>query len=130
MFLAPYLAVQRSVIPELVGEEQGDVATAAALSQAANRLTIFVGPPLAGVLIAVVGASNVLYFDAASYLAVVRAGRAVRPRRDGSSCPRRARRLDGARFMMRDRLLRIWQPSFTLLDVCWMVFFASLPVLA
>ena len=68
VFIAPYLGVQRAVVPELVGEEHGDVASATALFQAANRLTIFLGPPLAGVLIAVVGAANILYVDAATYL--------------------------------------------------------------
>src|SRR4029079_17449240 len=51
LFLAPYYSVQRAVIPELVGEDQDKVAQAAALAQAANRTTIFVGPPLAGILI-------------------------------------------------------------------------------
>jgi MFS family permease len=63
VFLAPYAAVQRSVVPELIGEEQADVASASALFQAANRTTIFLGPPLAGVLIAIVGASDILYID-------------------------------------------------------------------
>jgi predicted MFS family arabinose efflux permease len=30
---------------------------------------------------------------------------------------------------MGDRLLRIWTPAFTLLDICWQLIFASLPVL-
>ena len=68
IFIAPYLGVQRAVVPELVGEEHGDVGAATALFQAANRLTIFLGPPLAGVLIAVLGAANILYVDAATYL--------------------------------------------------------------
>src|SRR4051812_15945947 len=68
IFLAPYMAVQRAVVPELVGEEQLDVAEATAFFQAANRLTIVLGPPLAGVLIGTIGAANVLYFDAVSYL--------------------------------------------------------------
>ena len=87
VFIAPYMGVQRAVVPELVGEEHGDVASATALFQAANRLTILVGPPLAGVLIAVIGASNVLYVDAASYLVsfLLLARRScIRPR-----CPRR-----------------------------------------
>ena len=33
----PYFSVQRAVVPELVGEEQAEVAQAAALFQAANR---------------------------------------------------------------------------------------------
>jgi predicted MFS family arabinose efflux permease len=37
--------------------------------------------------------------------------------------------LDGVRFLLRDKLLRIWTPAFTLLDICWQLLFASLPVL-
>jgi MFS family permease len=129
VFLAPYAAVQRAVVPELIGEEQADVASATALFQAANRLTIFVGPPLAGVLIAIVGASNILYIDATTYLAsFVLVGLFVHPPEVPAPEDNHGV-LAGARFVLRDRLLRIWMPSFTLLDVCWTVFFASLPVL-
>src|SRR5581483_502488 len=55
-FNAPYLGVQRAVLPELVGEDQTEVSSANALLQAANRMTIFLGPPIAGVLIAVTSA--------------------------------------------------------------------------
>ena len=68
VFLAPYFGVQRAVVPELVGEEQHDVAYATAFFQAANRLTIFLGPPAAGLLISLIGATNILYVDAATYL--------------------------------------------------------------
>jgi MFS family permease len=37
--------------------------------------------------------------------------------------------LAGVRFNLGDRLLRVWTPAFTLLDVCWTLFFACLPVL-
>ena len=31
--------------------------------------------------------------------------------------------------MARDKLLRLWTPAFTVIDICWMLLFASLPVL-
>jgi predicted MFS family arabinose efflux permease len=99
------------------------------LFQAANRLTILVGPPLAGVLIAVIGASNVLYVDAASYLVsfllllVFVHPPEVPVQEDERGV------LAGVRFLFSDRLLRVWTPALTLLDVCWTLFFASLPVL-
>jgi predicted MFS family arabinose efflux permease len=31
--------------------------------------------------------------------------------------------------MVRDKLLRLWTPAFTLIDICWQLLFASLPVL-
>ncbi len=129
VFIAPYFAVQRAVVPELVGEEHADVAYATAFFQAANRLTIFLGPPLAGVLIAVVGAAQILYIDAATYIvsfalvaAFVHPPEVPAPAdTDGVFA--------GVRFLLRDKLLRIWTPSFTLLDICWQLIFASLPVL-
>ncbi len=129
VFIAPYFAVQRSVVPELVGEEHADVAYATAFFQAANRLTIFLGPPLAGVLIAVVGAAQILYIDAATYVvsfalvAVFVHPPEVPAPADTSGV------FAGVRFLLRDKLLRIWTPSFTLLDICWQLIFASLPVL-
>jgi len=129
VFLAPYFAVQRSVVPELVGEEQEAVAYATAFFQAANRLTIFLGPPAAGVLIGIIGAAPVLYVDAATYLAsFALVGLFVHPPEVPAPEDKRGI-LDGVRFVFRDRLLRIWTPAFTLLDVCWQLLFASLPVL-
>jgi predicted MFS family arabinose efflux permease len=129
VFLAPYMAVQRAVVPELVGEEQDDVASATALFQAANRLTIFAGPPLAGLLIAFVGATNILYIDAATYLAAfVLVLVFVHPPEVPAPADKRGV-LAGVKFILGDRLLRVWQPAFTVLDVCWTLFFASLPVL-
>jgi len=129
IFLAPYFSVQRAVVPEIVGEEQADVAQAAALFQAANRTTIFVGPPLAGVLISVIGTANVLYVDAATYLAsFVLVATFVRLPEIATDGPPTGV-LDGVRFMARDKLLRLWTPAFTVIDICWMLLFASLPVL-
>ena len=129
VFIAPYFAVQRAVVPELVGEEQQDVALATAFFQAANRLTIFVGPPLAGILIPLVGTSDILYVDAATYIAsFALVGLFVHPPEvEAGQQPTGV--LDGVRFLLGDRLLRVWTPAFTLIDICWMLIFASLPVL-
>ena len=43
------------------------VGEANALLQVSQRLTMILGPALAGVLIGVVGATNVLYIDAATF---------------------------------------------------------------
>src|SRR5262249_60963524 len=65
---APYFAAQRVIVPELLGEEEENIARANALFQAATRLTLLAGPVLAGILIAVIGAPRVLLVHAASYL--------------------------------------------------------------
>ena len=129
VFIAPYFAVQRAVVPELVGEEQLDVATATAFFQAANRMTILLGPPLAGVLIGVIGTSQVLYVDAASYIAsfALVAAFVHPPEVEAQEDERGV--LAGVRFLFGDKLLRVWTPALTLLDVSWTLIFASLPVL-
>src|SRR4051812_38213784 len=129
VFIAPYFAVQRAVVPELVGEEQLDVAEATAFFQAANRLTIFLGPPAAGVLIGLIGTGNVLYIDAASYiLSFALVAAFVQPPEVQGDQDKRGV-LAGIRFLFTDKLLRFWTPAFTVLDTAWTLIFASLPVL-
>lgn len=129
VFLAPYFGVQRAIVPELVGEEHADVARLTALFQAASRLTIFLGPPAAGVLIGTIGTAQILYVDAATYLvSFALVGLFVHPP-ELTLPPDERGVLAGARFLFRDRLLRVWTPAFTLLDVGWQLLFASLPVL-
>jgi MFS family permease len=129
VFLAPYFGVQRAIVPELVGEEHADVARLTALFQAANRLTIFLGPPTAGVLIGTIGTAQILYVDAATYLvSFALVGLFVHPP-ELTLPPDERGVLAGARFLFRDRLLRVWTPAFTLLDIGWQLLFASLPVL-
>ena len=129
VFIAPYFSVQRAIVPEIVREEHGDVAFAGALFQAANRLTIFLGPPLAGLLIGTIGTAQVLYVDAATYLVsfALVALFVHPPEVKTEGAPEGV--LAGVRFILGDKLLRVWTPSFTLLDVCWQLIFASLPVL-
>lgn len=130
VFLAPYFSVQRSVVPELIGEEHADVAQATALFQLANRTTIALGPPLAGILIATVGKAQILYIDAATYLAsFLLVALFVHPP-EAPVDRARPQVLDGIRFLLGDKLLRVWVAAFTVVDICWQLIFASLLVLA
>ena len=65
---SPYFAAQRMIVPELLGEDEVAVGQATALFQGAIRVTMLLGPPAAGVLIAAFGATSVLVIDAATYL--------------------------------------------------------------
>jgi MFS family permease len=67
-FAAPYVAAQRLAIPELVGEDPQRVARANSLVDGATRIGNLAGPALAGLLIGVLGAANVLWFDALTFL--------------------------------------------------------------
>lgn len=129
-FATPSFAAKSSILPELVGEDEGLLAEANALLQAASRCTLFVGPALAGGLIAVIGVTNVLLIDAVSFaLGVVLVATLVH---GGGSIEEDAESRGlaaGARFLVRDRLLRPWSAAIVIGDVSWTVLFAAMPVL-
>ena len=68
-FMPPYFASQRTILPELVGEDERRMSQANSLVEGGTAMAGLIGPALAGVLIPVLGAPNVLYVDAATYLA-------------------------------------------------------------
>ena len=68
LFAVPYAAAASSMLPEIVGEDEGLVAQAVSALQVAIQTTGVVGPVLAGVLIPFIGAPSLLLFDGASYL--------------------------------------------------------------
>ena len=127
---APYMTAQKMIVPELVGEDERLVGQANALFQGALRVTLLLGPPLAGVLIAWIGAPSVLLVDAASYLvayALVALGVPGSPRAAPSEDARGL--LSGLRFLVREPLLRSWGTWLIIGDTAWMAFFAAVPVL-
>jgi hypothetical protein len=68
LFSCSYFTCQRLILPAVVGESEQKLAQANSLVEGTTNLTTLLGPALAGVLIAVVGAANVMWFDAASFL--------------------------------------------------------------
>ena len=106
LFSAPYMSSQRSIIPELFGGDETIVAKASGLFGAAQHLPLVLGPSIAGVLVAAVGAPTLLVVDGGTFvsafvavLAFVAAGRPVP--QDGES----RGVLAGVRYLARDRLL-------------------------
>jgi MFS family permease len=126
----PSFASKNAMVPELVGEDERVVAEASALVQAANRITLVVGPPLAGALIAVIGATNVLFVDAATFVVALCLVAVFVPRVGQIEQDAESRSLTaGLRFLARDRLLRPWTIAVVVGDVGWLVLFAAMPVL-
>ncbi len=116
-FTAPYIASQRSIIPELFGDDEVIVSKASAMFGTATQLPIVIGPALAGVLVGWLGAAGVLLFDGATYLfafavvlVAVRGGRRVA--QEGES----AGVLAGLRYLARDRLLGSMTLTIVVLD--------------
>jgi MFS family permease len=127
---APYFAAQKVIVPELLGEDEKRVSEANALFQAATRTTLLLGPALGGVLIGVLGATSVLLVDASTYVVSFLLVALFVPQRPPVEQREEDRSIRaGIRFILRDRLLRVWWPSFAIGDAAWNAFFVTVPVL-
>lgn len=131
VFIAPYFASQRLVLPEILGEDERLVSQANAVIEGAQRVTALLGPALAGVLIATIGATSVLYLDAASFLFAFAAVALFVPRRPPIPQSDESRGvLAGIRFLARDRVLRVLGFTAMIANALGMILAAGLPVLA
>lgn len=127
---APYFAAQRVIVPALVGEDERAVSEVNVFLQGANRLTMLLGPAAGGVLIAALGALNVLIVTAAThvvgFVAVALFLRLEAVSRGGE----RHGALAGLRYLAREPLLRTWGGAVVAGDAAFTAIFLSLPVLA
>jgi MFS family permease len=129
-FTGPHFAAQRVIVPELLGEEEQVVSQASALFQGANRVTLLLGPPLAGVLIGLIGAPAVLVVDAATYaVSVFLLGVFVPPTKPLPPTDEDLGFRAGLRWVSRDPLVRAWRFSLIAGDMAWQAIFIALPVL-
>ena len=131
VFIAPYFASQRLILPELVGDEEHVVAQANAVVEGAQRATSLLGPAAAGLLIAAFSAPVVLYVDAATFLcsfallALFVPSRPPLPQGDDGRGV-----LAGIRFLLRDRLLRVLGGTALVANGLGQMLSAGLTVLA
>jgi MFS family permease len=124
LFTTPGDTARMALIPDLTLLAQVRLERATALTDGVVRIARFIGAPLAGVLIAVIGASNLLWIDAATFAVsalligwLVPGRLAAAPAPDSSlpeaasetatESPRRylANLRDGLRFIWQDRIL-------------------------
>lgn len=143
IFTTPYTASQQMLVAEIVGDDETALARATSTLQSATRLTLLLGPPAAGALIAALGAPAVLYLDAASYLLVVplvastptMTGRSTRHRsKEEAPAPQdlpaaRTRVFDGITTVYRDRLLGAWTTASFFSEITYQGLFVAIPVL-
>src|SRR5712692_7313810 len=64
---SPGVTARFSLLPDLAQSAQMDLSRANALTEGVYRVSSFLGAPLAAVLITLLGAVNLLWFDAASF---------------------------------------------------------------
>jgi predicted MFS family arabinose efflux permease len=130
-FNAPYFASQRVILPELLGNDEQTIAQANSVLEGAGQTSALLGPPLAGLLIATLGAANVLYVDAATFafsfvtvlLFVPARKRAEAPEESGGV-------LAGMSFLLRDALMGPLATVIVLMNALGQMLGAALPVLA
>ncbi len=132
VFWAPYFAAQRAALPELLGEDEALVGEANAFLQASQRVTLLLGPVLAGALIGALGAPAVLVVDAGTFLFALVTIVVFVPAREGPvEIDEDARgMLAGLRYVARDPFLRQWAVILAVGDAAWQALFAALPFYA
>ena len=107
----PAITAGRSMVPELSTRAGLSLERVNAAFESSGNLALLLGTPFAGLLVAVLGAQNVLWFDAAAsttaalLLAVLIPGRLFPATRRVVSGSYMADLLAGLRFIRRDRLL-------------------------
>jgi MFS family permease len=104
-FAPPYFASQRTILPELVGEDERRMSQANSAIEGGTAFAALIGPALAGVLIPFMSAPNVLYVDAATYLVAFTLVLVFVPRRKSLAASVKSGVLAGLRFVLGDRLL-------------------------
>jgi MFS family permease len=117
VFTAPYIASQRTIVPELFDDDERTVSKVSGLFGGATQLPTLFGPVIAGVLVASFGPSSVLLVDGLTYLfafacvlLLVRGGKPVPPDEESKGL------LAGIRYLARDRLLGPVTLTLVLLD--------------
>jgi MFS family permease len=131
VFIAPYIASQRLILPEILGDDEHVVAQANAVVEGAQRLTSLLGPACAGILIASFGATTVLYVDAASFLLAFVTIALFVPRRAPLSPTEESRGvLAGIRYLLHDRVLRTLGATAMVANGLGQMLVAGLTVLA
>jgi MFS family permease len=131
-FFPAHFASQRSILPDLLGEEASELTRANAVLQAANRLPIVLGPALGGVLVAALGAPVVLLIDAGTYAisALVLALLVTEPARRTPAPSDGEGLWGGVRCLGRHRVLRPLTVAYAGIDLAMQGLFLSLPILA
>lgn len=108
---APGATARQSLLPDLATLAGMRLERANANTQVVERSALLIGSPLAGVLIAVLGATNVLWLNAVSFavsagMVATRIPAFPRPREDGPATSYLSELMEGLGFIRRDRLLR------------------------
>ena len=126
---AAHAGAQGALVPELLGEDAGSIARAAALLQTLSRVAYFAGPALGGALLAAFGAPAVLLLDAGTFVLSLLLIAAFVPAAPPRAAPP-AGVAGGWRFIRRDAWMRPVTGAQSLSQAAYMAMTAAIPVLA
>lgn len=127
----PYFAAQRVLAADLAGSDPKALTRANSLLEGGFNIAAFVGPAVAGVLIALVGAERVLWFDAASLMFSCLLLWRLVPREEGRSQPAaHTAVLAGVRALRDDEFLRPAMVSSVTFGFLLRILNIALPLLA
>lgn len=114
----PAVSARRSLLPELADRAGVRLERVNTAYESNQQIASLLGPPIAGLLIAAMGASNVLFLDAASFLISAAIVTLLIPTIAANIVPRPQRYVDGVkeglRFLRRDRVLFAMAVGLTL----------------
>ncbi|GAB1340074.1 hypothetical protein ACE1SV_66640 [Streptomyces sp. E-15] len=128
---APYMASQQSLLLDLVGTDESLLSRANAAFQAATRLSMLLGPLLAGLLIATLTAPQVLLLDALSFaVSALLLYRRLPPATGTGGHADRPSLRGGLRALRSDRLATRWTLGLALNEAAWQAMFAMIPLVA
>lgn len=130
-FFPAYSSSQQLVMAALLEDDELRMTRVGGLFGSVNETASFIGPAVGGLLVALIGAPNVLVVDAASFLAAF-ALVAVFVPRTPKPAPEdlEGGTLDGVRWLFRNRSLRWRVVGLAVVEIGFTAMVATLPVAA
>jgi MFS family permease len=129
-FFPAYQSSSRLITAGLVDDDEVRLTRANGLLNAVNETASFLGPPLGGLLVVLVGPASVLLFDAGSYaLSFILIGTLV-PRTRTEAPAEDTSVRSGLRYLWQDRRLRRLVIGVGVLEIGFTAIVATAPILA
>jgi MFS family permease len=130
-FFPAYSSSQLLVVADLLGDDEVRMTRVTGLFGSFNETASFVGPAVGGLLIALIGATNVLVVDALSYVVAFLLVLTMVPRRPRPPAEHaEGGALEGLRYVVRDRALGLRVGGLSVVEIGFTAMMATLPVAA
>jgi MFS family permease len=130
-FFPAYTSSQLLLLADLVGEDEVRMTRLEALFGSVNETASFIGPAIGGLLVALIGAPQVLVVDAATFVVAFGLVLAFVPRTPRPPAEHiEGGALEGLRYVRRNRPLWRWVEGLMVAQIGFTAMVATLPVAA